>query len=274
MAAMRNSTHDGATGSAVVPPREIFGWWFRGQRLIVVVLFFLVALDVLFMGLHVFAHFRAATNMLLYMDFDRGYAEFFQYLKFVGIGLLVVVWAIENRSWQLALWLIPFGYLLLDDAMRLHERGGDWLAHRKEVPAEWAVRIEDVGELLVTGAVALVCLVILLLAYFTADRVTRWVFRGFALLVVVLGLFGVLADVIHIAVGDWLPKFDWVVVFEDGGEMVAVSLLLAFALRINFADAERGVVRPGTEAVPGIAGTRIDESRAPAPTEPAAAAAD
>ena len=222
--------------------RAVPGWLLSGQRAVQLVLVFLLLLDLLLIALHVFAHYRAATNMLLYMDWDRGYAEFAQYLKLSFLCLLLLAWAVGHRAWTVALWLLPYGYFLADDMFRLHELGGDAFVLATGFTGAFGLRGEDLGELLVTAVAGFVCLVALIMGYWWSGPGARWVYRALLVLTLMLGAFGVGLDMLHIVIGDATGKFDWLVPLEDGGEMMVISVTVAVVLRMSALGAGPGLV--------------------------------
>lgn len=156
---------------------------------------------------------------------EAGYAEWFQYLKFAAaIGLLWVTYRRHKQPLYLA-GLLLFGFLLLDDAGQLHEKIGLWLAETAHLPALFALRARDLGELLfmVTSGLALLCL--LLLAYQQSSAKTRPLLQSLLPAIAGLAAVGIVGDMLHqMASRPWLRQL--LLVVEDGGEILMGSVLL------------------------------------------------
>lgn len=224
-----------------LPPSDgTLAWLLSRQRAIILLASFILLSDILFIALHTEAQLRGSQNSLLFIDFDRGYAEFFQYLKMTYALLLIALVSIETRSWILSVWMIPFAYLLSDDAMQIHERGGEYLAQLLSLQPGLGVRAVDFGEIAVSGIAGLIILPLLGMAYWKANAGERWIFHRLIGLIVLLALFGIVIDLAHVAAHSLLGGFDWIAVIEDGGEMVAATLIVTFLLRLNLSGGERG----------------------------------
>ena len=219
--------------------KALLPWIFCGQRAAILLATFVILSDLTFISLHTEAKLRDSDNSLLFIDFDRGYAEFFQYLKICYVLLLITLLAFESRSWRLFAWTLPFLYLLGDDALQFHERGGEYLAQRFSLQARWELRAADFGELAVSAFAGLLSLAILGIAYWRASKDERWVFQKMTALIAILAFFGVIIDLAHIALQPMLGDFDWIALLEDGGEMIATTLIVAFVLRLNLSGGEK-----------------------------------
>lgn len=205
----------------------------QDNRAVVVLLLVLVLTDVCFLALHLYAVAREHPDGLFYLDVDRSYSEVFQYLKYVWLMALLGLYAVEQRVWQVAAWLPLFAYFLVDDAMRVHERGGAWFAANTGLTDRFGLRAVDFGELAVSALAGAILIVPLLAGYLRGDARTRWIFRWVGGLVGVLVVFGVLIDMLHIVVVENPSTGDWMGFVEDGGEMLALTAVVAFAVRIN-----------------------------------------
>ncbi|HMR48896.1 MAG TPA: hypothetical protein PKE40_06705 [Arachnia sp.] len=230
--------------SSVPHLKNAVGWIFREQRAVWLVLALLLTGDVIYFGLHFSAWMAGAANELMYIDVDRGFAEFFQYIKFVYIIVLVLACALAQRSWQIALWVPVFGFLLLDDSLQLHERFGGILVDSVGLPSVLGLRAQDVGELLFVAAAGVVLLVPLILGYLKGTWVSKPVYVIFAALTAMLGVVGVGMDMVHEVVSLFYTGPDFMSALEDGGEMLVVSLMAAFAIRLNVRGGEAGLPSP------------------------------
>ena len=190
-------------------------------------LWLLLAADGLFIAVHVWAAEARPSHRLLSIEADNGYPELFQYLKFFWLALLMALLAWRTRALGPLSWSGLFLYLLLDDLLRLHEDGGAALAEAWQLPAFLGLRAKDLGELAVTAAAALILLPAIALAWSRGGPVLRSLSRRLAWLLALLVLVGVGLDLLASA---WHPT-GWprllLGILEDGGEMVAASLMLA-----------------------------------------------
>lgn len=237
---------------APIPGRgEFWSWLLRDQRAVVLLAAFIALNDLAFIAVHIAGELVGSRNALLFVDTDRGYAEVFQYLKLAFVLLLVVVLAVERRSWRMLAWLPPFAYLLADDALRIHEDGGLIAAELLGLEAALGLRARDFGEIVVALAAGGACLVLLVVAYFFADRRERWLFRALTALVALLAVFGIGLDLVHQAVSGGATGLDWLAVAEDGGEMIVVTLMVVLLLRANLTGGAPALAAP--EARPDAA---------------------
>lgn len=175
---------------------------------------------------------------MLSISADGGYPEFFQYLKFAAIIVLLGISAISERSAAIGGWAAIFTILLLDDGLSIHEEGGAKLAEWFSIPPMFHLRSVDYGEMMIFATWGIISLVILALTYRTnRSVVARRLFRRLLLSLLGLAVFGGIVDMLHVAVqsirdlsesGNNL--FD---AFEDGGEMVVISLALAFVYEMT-----------------------------------------
>jgi len=62
------------------------------------------------------------------VNVDKGHPEFYQYTKFLWICCLLILAHLRLKSRQYFAWLVVFIYFLLDDALRIHQTGGDYIS--------------------------------------------------------------------------------------------------------------------------------------------------
>lgn len=191
----------------------------------------LLALDLAF----VLAHLANAWLLpkawpMLSLEQDRSLSEWAQYAKFGAMALLLLAAAAWQRRWHALSWVPLMGFLLLDDAFSVHERYG-WLASvRLQLPTWLGLSGQDIGQLLVSGVSGLMLFLPIVLGWALGDAAFRRRSEGLAWRFGLLGFFGVIVDAAHNWTKPW-PGLDFAVgVLEDGGEMVAASLMLAWVL--------------------------------------------
>ena len=198
----------------------------RRHAMVIGVLSVLLVCDLGFIALHVTARTADVVNGMHRLDVEGSYAEQFQYAKeFVAaIGLATLAW--RTRVLVYAAWSALFVYLLLDDWQSIHERGGTLLADIIGLQAVLGLRPQDLGELAVSVAAGGIVLGAIALAHGAAPEIHRTVSARLLGLLLMLVLFGIGVDMLHSAL-DHLPVKGFTVL-EDGGEMIAMSLILAY----------------------------------------------
>ena len=108
--------------------------------------------DLVYIAIHlVWTETSLLNSPLAALDVDRGYAEFFQYLKLLWTGLLLTGLCLRTRRWGYLAWALLFLYLLADDSFSLHENFGRTLADRLALQDAFGLRAIDFGELLVSA---------------------------------------------------------------------------------------------------------------------------
>ncbi|MGW8481808.1 hypothetical protein ACWGJP_01620 [Microbacterium sp. NPDC055903] len=156
---------------------------------------------------------------------DRGYGEFLQYAKWLWSALLLAALAVSARMPVAWAWMAACLYLLFDDAFLLHERAG-W-AFRDMVPGGpgWAVHT---GEILFIGLIGVLIVIGVTLTHRRTDAALRGISWVMAALMAGIALFGVVIDAIHhlLFPGPGLRSFFTTI--EDGGELLVLSLVVAF----------------------------------------------
>lgn len=191
----------------------------------------LLTVDLFFVVLHlVHLHTPMLDADAFSIEFDRGYAEMFQYLKAAGICTLLAWLFLRHRAAVLFAWVGVYGYLLADDMLRVHERGGRRIAEWLNYPASFGLQPKDLGELTVAALVGAMVLPALLLGYWRATPKTRRIAEDLFLLLLALLFFGIGVDMVHAWVAH-TPLNDWVGMIEDGGEMAALSATLAYLVQ-------------------------------------------
>jgi hypothetical protein len=216
----------------------------------------LIAGDLLFMGLHLLHIYSREVADLGFSDNrfslyqDAGFGELYQYPKTFLIVLLLIGLSLRPARRSYLIWAGLFLYLLLDDSLRLHERLGRTVAGQLEYIPGLQLRAQDFGELTVLAVVGLLFAVFLALAWQRSDRDFRRDSKYLTLLVGCLALFGVVLDMVHVivrareaagAIG--LLGVTAIGLLEDGGELVAMSLVCWYTYKLFL---RRVSVRVGT----------------------------
>lgn len=204
-------------------------------------LLLLVAADLAFVFCHVV---YVETNLLrgraFSLEADGGLPEGFQYVKQFWIAAIMFMTARRTRLFVYLSWGAVFLFLLLDDALQLHEQAGLWLSQRYALPQISALRPEDLGELLFAAAVGAAMLVLVGPAVLRKGGAARSVSRDLIILIVLLAVLGVLVDMLHVIAyfkGSLAAQF--LLIIEDGGEMVVISAIAAYAFDLALYDRPR-----------------------------------
>ena len=200
------------------------------QKIATMLLLALLLGDLAFLALHMVHSLTPYFQSPMFnIELDKGYAERYQYLKYLGL-ILTFAWLCASKKTLLFLpWALLFAYFLADDGWQMHERLGAWIGEGISFTPPFRLRKEDLGELTVTATAGLVLLPAFLAAYYFGPRMVRNTFHDLLLLLGLLMVFAVGIDMVHAAfIGS--PRIELVLgVIEDGGEMIAVSLLAWYA---------------------------------------------
>lgn len=189
----------------------------------------LVLVDALMIALHVTASLAGWSNPALMLHVDQGWAETYQYAKASGIALLSFWMAGRPASVVMAAWGGLFTYIVVDDALSIHESYGRHLTRLLSFTDSFGLRAQDFGELAVLVCVGGVFVALLAVAYRLSSEWSRGVSQDLLALLVVLAFFGVVVDMLHIVVqSHGIRGFT---IIEDGGELVTMSLMAAYLAR-------------------------------------------
>jgi hypothetical protein len=185
-----------------------------------------------FITVHLSNFFAGMPSSPLFdLGLERGYGEvFFQMLTGWAI-LLLLITAVRRHAGIFLIWAAAAAYLLIDDYFVIHERIGGWFALNARLSAH-------LGELLwLTGIGAIVILAIAV-AYRFARPDIRPITVIVADLFAALAFFGVVVDAIH-APFRGVPAVDLLfTAMEDGGETIAMSLMVVYLVSLAFPAAE------------------------------------
>lgn len=171
-------------------------------------------------------HFKISTEL--------GFAEVFNYMKDFWIALLLLSSFLKTKRIVFFAWIPTFIYFLFDDAMQIHEEIGGIISQRFLASPIIGVRSQDIGELIVTGVVAIFLFAFITTAYIKSNQDGKRISIDFLFLVLLVTFFGVLVDIFH---ETFFPVKNGIgflfMLVEDGGEMIALSLAVAYAFKLN-----------------------------------------
>lgn len=199
---------------------------------VTVVLLCLLAVDLTFILLHFLQLTDLISDPLFSLERDRAYPERFQYLKILSIVLLMLLVQKRTGMTGFSAWAFLFSYLLIDDAFQVHELCGAYVATNLGLSPAIGLRAQDFGELIVSMSAAVFFLGLITTPYFRGAGAFRQVSNHLLLFLLALAFFGVLIDLLHVAINlGWKVTFLLGVV-EDGGEMVTMTVTAWYALMI------------------------------------------
>jgi hypothetical protein len=202
----------------------------------------LICADAAFILLHVIYFQTELLNNSLYsLSRDNGYAEFFQYTKFLWTFLLLIGIFKATKIGGYIPWALLFIYFLADDAFQLHENFGRNIARNLDFVPPMNIRLQDVGELIVTAVAAAILIPLLVLAFWRGSKLFRKVSADLVLLLGVLVFVGVGVDLVHEAVGAE-GVLDHLIfrVLEEGGEMIVTSAILWYTFLLSLKNGDIG----------------------------------
>lgn len=189
--------------------------------------------DFSFILLHlIFVHTRFISNYAFSLEAERGYPEFFQYIKEYWIALLLLFLAVRVRSFLYFSWSLLFFYLFLDDSLEIHERLGAYLSHQLQFIPGLGLRSEDFGEILISASVCLIFGMLIAISYRKANRIARNISKTLIQLLLALAFCGIVVDMMHVIFKDSLLE-TLLVVIEDGGELIIMSLIACFVFSVS-----------------------------------------
>lgn len=190
----------------------------------------LLATDFVFILLHLihsYTSFSFISNPSFALTQERGYADIFQYVKEYWIVLVlgIVVW--RNYSHLYLGWLLLFIYILLDDTLEIHEKLGVIISDKLAFVPWLNLRAIDFGELVVSIFFGLFFLSFIATAYRFSDKISRKFSKYLILMLFALAIFGIVFDMLHIAVKS--PLLEPILgLLEDGGEQIVISVITWF----------------------------------------------
>ncbi len=191
-------------------------------------LFLLLGTDLMFIVVDIVFHTTNLTTHKVYcVETDRGYAEMYQYLKFIGLILVLGLLTFKSKEKVFVGWMLLFAYFLVDDAFKFT---GIKLAATFQLPSLLGLRPQDLGELLVFGSVGSLTLFMMLFVQFKSTHSTKVITADMLFYLMIFAFFGIFFDMIHVLIGNPNAAIAFGTI-EDAGEMVAISLLFHFVLK-------------------------------------------
>jgi hypothetical protein len=199
-----------------------------------ILLIMLVAADLAFIVLHVI---YVETSLLrgrpFSLEADNGLPEAYQYVKQFWVALCMIGLYRRTREITYVGVGVVFAFLLMDDAFQIHEHFGKWLAAQYTLPVAFGLRPDDIGELLFAAGIGVVTFSLIGIGYWRGGPDARIVTRDISILILLLAGLGVGVDVIHVISYFKAPLLaQFLLILEDGGEMIVVSMTAAYVFNV------------------------------------------
>lgn len=201
-------------------------------------LLLLLLTDALFIGLYLLWRGGQAVSILdvlpdgaYDLEEDGSPSEIFEYVKEYWIAVMFVLIAFLRSERSYLAWAAVFVYILLDDVLQVHEQLGTRIAELLPTGGLLGLHVQDAGELLAAAMIGGVLLIALALADAWGSAESRVVSRQVGVLLALLVVIAVLLDAVHSLIGN-LYASTIVATLEDGGELVVMSLVCWYVLRV------------------------------------------
>ncbi len=199
-------------------------------------LLLLLSADIAFIVLYILQSSPMfAPNPLLELEQDYGYASIYMFIQELWIVLLVVAIFIQTKEMGYISWSALFTYLLCDDALCIHERLGSRVAQDLDLAPIFGLRPQDVGELVVLAIPILLLLILIAWSYFRGSTNFKTITNDLLVLLSVFACFGIVLDMVHVAVKHELLYYILGII-EEGGEMIAISLVAWYVFLLNISE--------------------------------------
>lgn len=188
----------------------------------------MILTDILFMIFHILRFAKIVSSPLFYISRDLGYAEMFQYIKEFWIVLLLFMIAKVQKKTIYVAWALLFFYILLDDSLKIHENFGEYLVGYFDIQPALGLRAKDFGELLTSFIFGGFLFLFLGWSYFKSNEESRSISTILFSLFLLLIFFGVFIDMIGIILHGSSILNHIIILVEDGGEMVIMSIIVCY----------------------------------------------
>lgn len=206
-------------------------------------LWLLLAGDLFFIGLHLLHHIAPVRGLIpilwdnqFKISQDRGLGEAYQYAKTLWALLLILGCYNHRRETAALIWGLILGMILLDDIFQIHEVGGIYLAQTFHLAAKYGLQARDWGEIVWAFGWGLMVLLGILKTHLALSQNRRRYYVCLFKILILYGFCSVVMDMVHVLVASsrWLEQFS--ILLEDGGEMLAMSLMTGAVWRQFWAD--------------------------------------
>jgi hypothetical protein len=196
-------------------------------------LYLLLLVDLAFIVFHCIYgtwHYLKGTmddvNRMFLISEDQSYAEYFQYVKEIGIAAILTVAGYKRKKLLYFSWALLFFYLFFDDAFSFHELAGHKVAKYFQFESVMNLRADDLGELFISAFFGILIFGLITISTFRTFKLITFSLDMFILMGLLI-FFGVGVDMAHIIIDNKTIGYLFGII-EDGGEMVVMSLMLFY----------------------------------------------
>jgi len=197
------------------------------------------------------------------LTLEGSYGEWLGHIiEALVVAGLVVLWR-RTRAAHLLVWALTYLYVAIDDTIQIHEHVGRLLisltgGHDNQ----FGIRTQDIGELVSWAIAGAVFGSALYLTYRSASEDIRWIGRRLAAAFGMLVFCGMVLDTLDRVIDPtWHQVMRVTMLAEDGGELLALSLALAFVASLL----ERGTTTVDAPPAASPAPRTLATAAAPSP---------
>ncbi len=197
------------------------------QRAGLIIFFSLLAIDIVFMGLHSLKSLGYINDPNFSVTKNFGYAESFQYLKAAFIAGCFIMLATKLKKPLFYCWAAVFTYILLDDSLELHEMAGYSLSEFLDPKLPFVGLGSTAGELIAFAIFGALLFIPLFYFYYKSKSADlKIVSQDLFILFVGLVGFGMGVDLLHDFAATGTVINGMLGLIEDGGEMIIMSAMV------------------------------------------------
>ncbi|MFS4468979.1 hypothetical protein [Maribacter sp. 2210JD10-5] len=169
----------------------------------------------------------------LLITVDQSIPEFFQYVKYLLIIVLLIKIIHAAKRFQFISWAFFFLILFVDDSIGIHENAGIFLSEKFNFNSMFGLRAEDIGELLYTGLIGFIIIIAFVASFLKGDKMFKRNSIDLSILIFFFLLFGVGFDMLHQILSS-SSKLNFLFgMIEDGGEMIMMSIILWYIYHLS-----------------------------------------
>lgn len=206
------------------------------------ILFLLADFTVVFLHiLYEFTDIHEYANILrldwFSIEKERGFAETFQYLKEFWIVIILLFLAIRKYSIILLSWSLLFIYILFDDALRIQQKSGYFLAHNLDFSNAFDIPAADIGQLLWAFIIGVIFLILIGAAYYLSNKKLRSVSNSLLALAGLFLFFSVIIDAVNVVFIE-SDIYTVLSIVEEAGEMLVMSVITWYVFYMDPESAE------------------------------------
>lgn len=197
-------------------------------------LLLLIVGDFFYITIHSINVLSAHRNPLFHLGVDRGYPEFYNYIKYLWIITLLILFSRKNKTVYMFPFIILYFYFLIDDSFMFHENLGIYFRDNYNFQIPLLGR-QEFGELLPSvTAFSVFMILFLILSKYSAFRF-KYISVSMFILIFLLVFFGVFIDALNESNYSHVVNYFFTLA-EDGGELIVISLTCWWSFLLLFCD--------------------------------------